>query len=174
MRASWRTLSRRAAHASRRALVAGTHATERLGRPAQGRGGPGCGQRTRSGATAAASLQLATRHDSRHPPPLEWTIRGDGYGGGLRNKPVARSCGYPMAGGPHTRCLGNVLFSSRPDSDQIWSAGHTNRAVSNRTPMTWVKLFLSRISLFCRHFIIMSELYQHIITFFGFAGYRLP
>ena len=83
------------------------------GRPAQGRGGAGRRQRPRSRSTSPASLHFPARSDSRHPPPLQRAICGDGHDGGLRIQPLARPCGYAMAGGPHARCLGNLRFSSR-------------------------------------------------------------
>ena len=82
-------------------LLAGTHSAGRPGRPAQGRGGAGGRQRPRSRSTGPASLHLSARPDSRHPPPLQRAIRGDGHDGGLRIQPLARPCGHALARGPH-------------------------------------------------------------------------
>ncbi len=62
-----RALSRRAAHASHRAALAGTDPTRRLGHPAQSRGGAGRRQRPRS--RSAASCVASLLRTIRLPPP---------------------------------------------------------------------------------------------------------
>ena len=71
--------------------------------------------RRRAGVRPAgrAALHHAPRSASPHPYPVEWTLRGDGHGRGLRVQPLARHRRDALERGRHPRRGGHLRLPPR-------------------------------------------------------------
>ena len=122
-------------HASDRIAAAGTHSTERPGRPAQGL--RRCRRpRIVRDLVPPVLRRFTSPHDPTpaHPPPLQRAIRGDGHRGGLRLQPLARPRGHAMAGG-RARAIawGTYVFLRDGHSGAVWSAAYQPSGVEPDT-----------------------------------------